>query len=53
MEKKESSLKKFLVGKGAESECPFHRFNSRVYEGIRGLFVKKEPLEEPPEQPRR
>ncbi len=51
--KPESGLKKFLVGKGAESECPFHRMNSRIYEGVAGIFRRKGPLEEAPESQRK
>jgi hypothetical protein len=47
-------LKKFLIGKGAESECPFHKLNYRIYESVSGFFKKREPLDEPPkDQPKR
>jgi hypothetical protein len=47
-EKADGGLKGFLIGKGAMSECPFHRMNFRVYEKIRSVFGRKEPLEEEP-----
>ncbi len=47
---KQSGLKKFLIGKGAESECPFHKLNYRIYSSMSSLFGKKEPLAEPPKE---
>ncbi len=43
---KPGKLKTFFIGKGPESECPFHRMNHRLYEGVAGIFRKKEPMKE-------